>query len=219
MTTTRPDTRRSTALPRFDRAERLLHWVNASLFAILLSTAAWLYIGQVQVLFPVGRELVRRLHVWSGLALPLPILATLLGPWRRGFRADVRRLNRWNADDRRWLRTLGRDPYVRLGKFNPGQKLNASFVAGAIVVMLGTGSIMFWNRPFTDDWRTGATFVHDWTAIGLFLAITGHVMLALGDRDALGGMLRGSVPADWARRHRPRWYEELSSSQADERPR
>ena len=36
---------------------------------------------------------------------------------------------------------------VRLGKFNPGQKLNAAFIAGAAIVMLATGSIMKWFEP------------------------------------------------------------------------
>jgi hypothetical protein len=45
-------------------------------------------------------------------------------------------------------------------------------------------------------------------AIAIAVVLAGHVRMALGDRDALRGMVRGWVPADWARRHRPRWYEE-----------
>ena len=47
--------------------------------------------------------------------------------------------------------------------------------------MLGTGIIMRWFEPFPLDWRTGATFVHDWFAIGLFVAVLGHIGLALAD--------------------------------------
>lgn len=36
-----------------------------------------------------------------------------------------------------------------MGKFHPGQKLNAAFTPGAIVVMLTTGSIMHWFRLLT----------------------------------------------------------------------
>jgi formate dehydrogenase subunit gamma len=35
--------------------------------------------------------------------------------------------------------------------------------------------------PFPLAWRTGATFIHDWTALALGLAITGHVWLAVAD--------------------------------------
>ena len=52
-----------------------------------------------------------------------------------------------------------------MGKFNAGQKLNAIFVAGCIPVMLATGGIMRWFDPFPLAWRTGATFVHDWTTL------------------------------------------------------
>jgi formate dehydrogenase subunit gamma len=200
-------------LVRFDRGERILHWVNAALFLTLIATAAILYVGPLSA--AVGRrELVRHVHVWSGLALPVPLLLSAAGRWGAALRADIGRLNRWNADDRRWLRSLGRDPFVKLGKFNPGQKLNAAFTAGAIVVMLGTGSVMNWFHFFPVDWRTGATFVHDWMAVGIFVVVVGHIGTALSDPDALGGMVGGSVASRWARERRPRWYEEVAGQPA-----
>lgn len=187
-----------------------MHWANATLFGLLIVTAAVLYVGQLSAL--VGRrDFIRQLHVVSGLLLPLPILLGLLGPWRRALRADIRHLNRWDADDKRWLRSRGRDRTVRLAKFNPGQKLNAAFVAGAIVVALGTGSIMEWFSLFPIDWRTGATFVHDWTAIAIFLVVVGHIWMAFADADALRAIVRGWVPAAWARAKRPKWYETMTS--------
>jgi formate dehydrogenase subunit gamma len=212
-----PEPERDRDLPRFAPVERALHWVNAGLFAVVMATAAILYVGPLSV--AVGRRpLVRSLHVYTGLLLPVPWLAAFLGRWRGPLLDDARRLNRWSRDDRRWFLTRGRDRRARLGKFNPGQKLNAAFTVGAIVVMVATGSIMHWFSPFPVDWRTGATFVHDWTAIFLFVAITGHVALAAADRDALGAMLRGSVPAEWARRHRPRWHDELVGADLPQDP-
>jgi formate dehydrogenase subunit gamma len=200
-------------LARFDEAEQALHWVNAGLFGVLIVTAAFLYIGQLSVI--VGhRELVRLVHVSCGLALPFPLLAARLGPWRRTFAADVRALARFDDDDRRWLRSFGRSKKVRMGKFHPGQKLNAAFTLGAMAVMLGTGSIMHWFSLFPVDWRTGATFVHDWLAITLAVVIAGHLKMALSDSDALRGMTQGWVPAAWARRHRPKWYEEMTGRPA-----
>jgi len=190
-----------------------LHWVNAGLFAVLLVTAAVLYIGQLSAL--VGRrELIRYLHVVSGLALPFPLLAARFGPWRSAFVDDVRALARFDEDDRRWLRSFGRAGDVRMGKFHPGQKLNAAFTLGAIVVMLATGAVMHWFRFFPVDWRTGATFVHDWLALVLAVVIAGHLKMAFADGDARRGMVQGWVPTVWARRHRPRWYEELTGRAA-----
>lgn len=191
-------------LARFDPAERALHWSSAVLFLVLIATAAVLYLAPLSAM--VGRRpLVRDVHVVAGLLLPLPWLLARLGPWSAGLRADARRLSRWDASDRRWLRSLGRDPFVRLGKFHPLQKLNAAFTAGSIPVMLGTGVMMRWFDPFPLDWRTGATFVHDWVSLGLFVTVGVHIVKAASDGEALKGMWRGTVSTRWARRHHPGW--------------
>ena len=94
-------------LPRFDRGERVLHWVNATLLLSLLATGSALYIPQISEM--VGqRQVVLAIHVYAGVALPLPLLLTVAARrWGAGFRADARRLNRWSPDDKRWLRTRG----------------------------------------------------------------------------------------------------------------
>jgi formate dehydrogenase subunit gamma len=188
--------------------ERTLHWVNATLLTVVMASALSLYFGPLSAI--VGRrETMKAIHVYCGLALPVPFVLALVLGRRSCFRDDVRRLNRWIADDKRWLKTLGRDPYIRLGKFHPGQKVNAAYLAGAIPVMLATGSIMRWFRPFPLSWRSGATFVHDWTAFGLFILVTGHVLKAISDQEAMKGMLGGSVDRGWAKRHHPRWHDEI----------
>jgi formate dehydrogenase subunit gamma len=200
-------------LVRFDRVERIVHWVSAALFLTLMATGAALYAGPVGAV--VGRrDLVRTVHVIAGLALPFPLLVGLLGRWGRPLRADLRRINRWIPDDRTWLRRRTRDR-ARLGKFNPGQKLNATFLGAAIVLMLGTGIIMKWFEPFPLSVRTGATFVHDWVTLGIWLAVIGHVAFALRDPDALKSMRRGKISARWARTRRPRWYEETTGNSAE----
>lgn len=197
-------------VPRFDRIERVVHWVTATLMLILLITGFSLYAGPLSTL--VGRrQLVRTIHVYSGLLLPIPVLLAIAMRAGGELRRDLGRLNRWTSDDRAWW-SRKRRTGAKLGKFNPGQKLNATFIGAAIVVMLMSGSIMHWFGPFSDSWRQGATFVHDWFAIGLLFAIAGHILLAFRDPDALNGMRRGWVDARWARQHRPRWFEEVGES-------
>jgi formate dehydrogenase subunit gamma len=198
-----------TRLPRFDKVERVAHWCTATLMLILLFTGFSLYAGPLSTL--VGRRLlVRTVHLYAGLLLPIPVLIAIALRAGTQLRADLARLNRWSADDRSWWSRKKR-ARVQLGKFNPGQKLNATYIGAAIVVMLMTGSIMRWYSPFSDSWRQGATFVHDWFAIVLLFAIIGHIALALRDPDALNGMVHGWVNASWARQHRPRWYAEVAS--------
>ena len=202
-------------LLRFDRVERAVHWVNASLFLILIITGAALYFTPLIAL--VGRRnLVEQIHLYVGLALPLPLLIGVVGGWGRGLRRDVKRVNRWSEEDLRWMRGLvdtasGRRQAAgrpRLGKFNPGQKLNAAFVVGGGLVMLATGSLLRWYEPFPLAWRAGATFVHNWLAFTFVILILGHIALAVADRQALGAMLRGRISHAWAVRHAPAWLDE-----------
>jgi formate dehydrogenase subunit gamma len=193
-------------LLRFDRTERVVHWVNATGFIILILTGASLKLAGLSTIV-ANRHTVKEIHVWTGLLLPIPLLLALALPVGRMLRADFKRFNRWSADDRRWWRRRGRSR-VQLGKFNPGQKLNAVFIGAALVVQLMTGAVMYWFKPFPDSWRTGATFVHDSTWLVLIVVIIGHIIFALRDPDSLRSMLKGWVPQSWARRERPVWWAE-----------
>ncbi|MGH9121583.1 MAG: cytochrome b/b6 domain-containing protein [Acidimicrobiales bacterium] len=210
------ETKASPPLSRFDGLERAVHWINAGLFLILILTGAALYFEPLMAL--VGRRaLMERIHIDAGLALPVPIVFALAGSWGKRMRADLRRFNRWTEDDGMWLRVTFRGRAERAaarvnlkeGKFNAGQKLNAAFTGGAILVMLGTGAIMRWFHPFPLSWRTGATFVHNWLFVAIVVVIVGHVAFALSDRDALGSMFTGRISDDWARRRAPGWWQEL----------
>lgn len=205
-------------LLRFDRVERAAHWINALLFAVLMATALPLYFVQVEAL--VGRrELIVQIHTWCGIALPAPLIISLAGSWGARFRRDVRRINVWMLEETRWLRRLGRERLPELDKFNPGQKLNALFIAGSIAVMLGTGIILKWVRFFPLDWRTGATFVHDVLAAAIFVVVFGHIAFAVTHRDALRSIFKGWVTESWAARHAPRWLlEEKAEVSASDPP-
>jgi formate dehydrogenase subunit gamma len=202
---------------RFDGVQRAAHWANALLFGILMLTALPLYFGSLSDV--VGRRaLVANIHVWSGVVLPVPIVISLLGPWGARMRRDLRRINVWTNDEVRWLRLLGgRNAPKVVDKFNPGQKLNAIFIGGSILVMLATGFILKWFRFFPVSWRTGATFVHDVLAFAIFAVVIGHILFAVAHRDAMRSMVKGWVSESWAARNAPGWLrEEKSRSEGDE---
>ncbi|MGW2211479.1 cytochrome b/b6 domain-containing protein [Streptomyces sp. NPDC001781] len=195
----------SARVHRFTPAERWVHRTAAALMAVCVATAACLYVPQLAVL--VGRrELVVRVHEWAGLALPVPVL---LGLVSRAFRADLGALNRFGPHDRRWLRAaLRRDRRYSerpAGKFNAGQKIYTAWIAGAVLVMLGTGLMMWFTHLTPLLWRTSATFVHDWLALTVGVVLVGHIGKALGDPEARRGLRTGTVSREWAKREHPLW--------------
>ncbi|GHH92272.1 cytochrome b/b6 domain-containing protein [Streptomyces capillispiralis] len=201
----RADAPPAAAVRRFGRAPRWVHRATAALMGVCVLSAACLYVPQLAQL--VGRRaLVVTLHEWSGLALPVPVLAGLAS---RAFRADLGRLNRFGPHDRTWLRAaLRRDkrPSSRpAGKFNAGQKVYAAWIAGATLVMLGTGLLMWFTQLTPLVWRTSATFVHDWLALTIGIVLAGHIGMAWADPEARRGMRTGTVRREWAEREHPLW--------------
>ncbi|MFG2967159.1 cytochrome b/b6 domain-containing protein [Streptomyces sp. NPDC048288] len=192
-------------LHRFTPAERWIHRTTATLMGICVLTAACLYIPQLAIL--VGRrELVVRIHECAGLALPVPVL---LGLASRAFRRDLGFLNRFGPHDRLWLHAaLSRDkrPSSRpAGKFNAGQKIYANWIAGATLVMLATGLLMWFTHLTPLMWRTSATFVHDWLALTIGVVLAGHIWMAVSDPESRRGLRTGQVSREWAKREHPLW--------------
>ncbi|HEY0869304.1 MAG TPA: hypothetical protein VGD55_02805, partial [Acidothermaceae bacterium] len=142
-------------------------------------------------------------HVICGIGLPVP---ALIGLASKSFRKDAGLLNRFTRNDWKWLRSRQRrDGSVVVGKFNAGQKLNASFQLGGILMMLSTGLVMRFANHWPVYLRTGATFVHDWMAYAILAVVLGHLWMANRDPDALRGMRTGYVRTSWARREHEGW--------------
>lgn len=201
-------------IPRFTTAERALHWGLALLLGTCALTGLVLYVGPLTA--AVGRRsLVRDVHVWAGVLMPVPFVLAYAGRWRAAVRDDFRRLARWSWEDSRWFRTRGRQQTEAVGKFNAGQKANAAFIAGVVPLMLATGGIMRWYEPFPLSWRTGATFVHDWTAIATWFVVAGHILFALSRPPSLRSMVTGRMPRAYARDHHPRWAAEAGAERGD----
>ncbi|WP_138735962.1 cytochrome b/b6 domain-containing protein [Modestobacter excelsi] len=193
-------------LQRFGRPARWVHGLVGVLMLICLLTAAVLYNSSLQVL--IGhRRVVELVHVWCGFALPVPLV---LGLASAGYRAELRRLDRFSPADWRWLRSRSRrDGQIPVGKYNAGQKLNGSLSAGAIGVLLMTGVVMLATDLAPLGWRTGATLVHDWAALAVGLLVLGHLSFALRDPVALRSLRTGTVPRRWAEAEHSAWAAEV----------
>jgi formate dehydrogenase subunit gamma len=189
---------------RFSRTERTLHWANALVFFTLLGSGLVLYLPSLSSL--VGRRpFVKDLHLWSGIGwIALLALVVLLGD-RRGILRTARELETFDGDDVRWL--LRRRPAPQ-GRFNAGQKLNASLTA-AFMVLFAASGILLWVGERDTRFRFASTVIlHDglmFVSLGL---LAGHLYLAVlhpATRHALRGMTVGTVSEEWAARHHAKW--------------
>jgi formate dehydrogenase subunit gamma len=191
---------------RFSRTERVLHWVNALGFLVLLASGLVLYLPSLSVL--VGRRpLVKDVHFWSGVGwVSALVLIALLGD-RRGLLRTARELDAFSADDRRWLRG-GRTPQ---GRFNAGQKVNAALTA-AFTLLFAVSGLLLWLGERDTRFRFASTvLLHDGLVYVSLVLLVGHLYLALihpATRHALRGMVRGTVDAEWAERHHAGWTPE-----------
>jgi formate dehydrogenase subunit gamma len=204
--TTPSGTRRSERLVRrFSRTERLLHWVHASAFIVLLGSGLILWVPALSEL--VGRRpLLKGTHVYTALAWACAlVLVASLGD-RRGLLKTLRELELFDADDRRWL-LLRRAPQ---GRFNAGQKINAILTA-AFAVLFAVSGFLLWYGERDHRFRLeGALVLHDVLTYASVLLVAGHLYLAVihpATRHALRGITTGSVHEEWARAHHRKWID------------
>jgi formate dehydrogenase subunit gamma len=211
--TTRPAENRE--LYRFTVVERWVHRTTSTLMMVAIVTAAFLYLPFLAEM--VGRRrLLVTVHEWAGIVLPVPLLA---GIFFRSMRADLRRLNRFGPQDKGWAwRAMrwGTRAAGPAGKFNGGQKLYSAVIAGAVLVMMGTGLLMWFPNISSLSLRTGSTFVHDWLALIVGLLVIGHIRMAMKDPESRHGMRTGRVSRTWAKREHQLWAAEEAAREAAE---
>ena len=202
-------------LRRFSRTERMLHWANALGFFMLLGTGLILYLPSLSIL--VGRRpLIKDLHFWSGLGWIAALgLIALLGD-RRGLLRTARELDAFDGDDARWL--VRRRPAPQ-GRFNAGQKINASLTAAFTVLFLVSGLLLWYGERDTRFRFAGTVVLHDGLMYVALALLVGHLYLALihpATRHALRGITLGTVDERWAHTHHAKWVPDYVD---DDRPR
>jgi formate dehydrogenase subunit gamma len=189
---------------RFTVTERLLHWVHASAFFLLLGSGLVLYLPSLSA--AVGRRpLVKDVHFYTGIAWAGAILLVAVLGNRRALRATVREIDIFDRDD---LRFLAGNTHAPQGRFNAGQKVNAILTAAFAVLFFVSGLLLWYGERDTRFRLSGTIFLHDALMYVSLVIVVGHLYLALvnpATRHSIRGMTLGSVRADWARRHHAKW--------------
>jgi formate dehydrogenase subunit gamma len=193
-------------LRRFGVTERLLHWIHASGFLVMLATGLILYLPVLSTWIS-RRNLVKNVHIWAAVAWAVAIVVLVVVGNRRALRQAWREAERLDRDDRRWLR--GRR--VPQGRFNAGQKLNILMTAAFAVLFAVSGFFLWLGERDHRFLFSGTGTVHELVTLASVLLVTGHLYLALihpTTRHALRGMTTGEVRVDWAERHHRKWVDE-----------
>jgi formate dehydrogenase subunit gamma len=197
-------------LLRYGRTERAVHWVHAAAFCILLGSGLCLYLPSLSELVS-RRPLLKGIHIWTAVGWAVALAAIFLVGDRGALRATAREIDRFDADDRAWLRRRS----VPQGRLNAGQKLNSIVTAAFALLFALTGFFLWYGERDTRFRLPSALLVHDWLMVVSVVLFMGHLFLSLiypSTRHALSGITRGWVDEEWALEHHRTWAEEVRRS-------
>jgi formate dehydrogenase subunit gamma len=204
-------------LRRFIPVERVSHWLYALFFLVALVSGLLMWIPATREWMAGSRRTVTLYHGYVGAAMViLPILIFIIVDRRRLVR-DLREVDKWSGEDRRWLtlalrgNTLHGREMPPQGRFNAGQKLNVVFVAAMAVGFSVTGGILMHKEDMPPWLVSRSLWLHDIlvvAAIALFLGHLAHVLFTKHGRTYLAGMIKGWIPEALAQERHLRWWEE-----------
>ncbi|WP_233189317.1 formate dehydrogenase subunit gamma [Geothermobacter hydrogeniphilus] len=199
-------------IDRFGTASRVLHWLVAISFLLLVLSGLGLYAHTFFGYFDLfgGPQQGIVVHKWAGIVFLIGSVLLFL--------SHAGEVCRFDADDRRWIARLGgylsrNAEEIPQGKFNAGQKLFGIFAVIAALVMGATG-LVIWDPTAYSRELTQASFLLHSIFFNLFMVgMIVHVYLAtIGNPGTLEGMLYGQVRRSWAKKHAGKWFEKVAKN-------
>ncbi len=199
---------------RYRPSQRLVHWVHAIAFFVLLLTGLALIWPPLSFLAAGG--LSRLLHRAAAVVFLLtPVLYALLD--FGGLRDLVRDSFTYTREDLEWLKGfpgyfLGRTSHLPpQGRINAGQKIHHALTILSYFTISGSGLILWLGKGSLGP--TGlliATSIHDLSMAIMAVLTVGHIYFTFV-YDALPAMTTGYVTEEYARMEHPLWLASLPS--------
>ncbi len=195
---------------RFNTTDRVLHWVVAIAFFLLLLSGVGLFAHTFFGYFSLfgSPQQGIMVHKWAGIVFF--VFSLLL------FLRHAAETCRFDADDRRWIAKLGgylsrKRQEIPQGKFNTGQKLFGIFSGVATLVMGATGLIIWDPTAYSRELTQFSLMLHGLFFTLFMIGMVVHIYLAtVGNPGTLEGMLWGQVSKAWAKKHASKWYRKLA---------
>ncbi len=194
---------------RFDTTDRVLHWVVAISFFLLLVSGIGLFAHTFFGYFSAfgGPQQGIMVHKWAGIVFF--VFSVLL------FLRHASDTCRFDADDRRWIAKGGgylsrKHQEVPQGKFNAGQKLFGVFSFVATLAMGATGLIIWDPTAYSRGLTQFSLMLHGLFFTLFMVGMVVHIYLAtVGNPGTIEGMLWGRVTKSWAKKHASKWYAKV----------
>ena len=209
-----------TTVDRYPGRVRVNHWVTAISLILLALSGAALFHPSLFFLssFFGGGSNTRMLHPWIGVVLLLSFAILFV---------QMVRYNFWTRVDTEWMRHIGdvmagrEENLPEIGKYNGAQKLVFWLMTLMILVLFGTG-LMIWyeyfGTSFTIEQQRFAHIVHALAAIAMLLVVIVHIYAGFYVRGTINAMTEGKVTGGWAFRHHRLWLRrEARKGVIDER--
>lgn len=203
---------------RFNKAERIGHWVHTVSFLTLLFTGFTLFFMKLGNLVGVpGIQTARAIHRF--MAIPFAIgtpLVLLLGTPKSTFRW-LKDVFTWDKDDVNFVMGFAKEFFglhaelPPQGKFNAGEKINSMLTIFGSIILAVTGIIMWQDHLFPREFVQWMYPIHDLFALVMGAVIMGHAYLGLlhpGSKESINGMISGYVSEEFAKGHHEKWYNE-----------
>lgn len=213
----------SQRVKRFNKTERIAHWANALFFGLLFLSGMVLFFGGVaSVLGPAGVSISKLIHRIAAVPFILIVPVMMIFGTPKTTKLWLKDIFTWNKDDLKWLSGFVKEFFGAHPKLPPQGRLNAGEKINSLLGIVGcglltiSGLVMWFNVYFSPSVILTAYAIHDLAAAVVGAAVIGHAYLGLfhpGSKEALKGMIDGTVSEEFAKGHHYKWYiEETNKS-------
>lgn len=204
---------------RFSKTAIFVHWLNAIAFFGLYLTGLPLYTEYFHWLYLVlgSAENTMILHRVFAVVFITPLVITFIFD-RQSLFHWLKQIFTWKKHDFQFFLPFAKEFFglhsevPKQDFYNAGEKLNSLLQLLMGVILVFSGSIIWFDQYFAPIIVQWAFVFHN---IGFALAIAvvvGHVYLSVGhpnSRVSMKGITKGDVPIEYAKDHHGRWYDEL----------
>jgi formate dehydrogenase subunit gamma len=200
----------SNYVKRFSAFDRVVHWVLAVAFFVLVLSGLGLFAHTFFNYFDFfgGPQQGILAHKIAGIVFLITSILLFL--------AHAKDTCSFDSDDSKWFSAFGgylskEKTEIPQGKFNAGQKLFALFSIIAALVLGVTGVVIWDPTAMARGLTQMSLMLHGLFFVLIMMGAVVHIYLAtIGNPGTVDGMLWGNVKKIWAKKHASKWYKEVA---------